>query len=145
MSTSLQERPLMSLLALFTAAGPDRTTHARSRRNVRQRRSMPRVECLESLQLLSGFSGVKFEDLNANGKRDGGETGLAGWQIRAFNDLNGNGLIDTNEAGSDNVADSDTTDSNGAYSLSLAPGKYVVVETTKGKEGWTQSYPNNDV
>ena len=76
-------------------------------------------------------SGVKFNDLNANGKRDSGDPGLAGWQIRAFNDLDGNGVIDTNEAGSDNVAASDTTNASGNYSLSLAPGKYVIVETTR--------------
>jgi serine-aspartate repeat-containing protein C/D/E len=273
----------MSLLALLTDAARSRTTHTRSKRNVRQRRSMPELERLESLQLLSGytydFSGYKFEDKNQNGQFDYGyekglkgwdirayedsnhnykldqseyddgpakeawtdykgyydlkldkgsyiivevqqdgwdqtapykkvlsynldtsyndetlgpygfaayvnsdsdynnfgnhkqekpkvgtvsgskfndlaadgvnddtDPGLAGWQIRAFRDLNGNGLIDYNyEATSANVAASTTTDANGDYTLSLEPGKYVIVETTKGHPGWFQSYPTNDV
>src|SRR5258707_12738010 len=40
-------------------------------------------------------SGVKFNDLNANGVQDPGEPGLAGWTIYAYNDTNKNGGLDS--------------------------------------------------
>ena len=39
-------------------------------------------------------TGMKFHDLNANGVKDAGEPGLAGWTINAYADANGNGLRD---------------------------------------------------
>src|SRR5262245_41854064 len=100
-STRLQERLRMSLLALLTNAARSRTTHTRSKRNVRKRQSMPAVERLESLQLLSGykfdFSGYKFEDKNQNGYFDKNEYGLKGWDIRAYEDDNYNGKLDQSE------------------------------------------------
>ena len=83
-------------------------------------------------------TGVKFEDLNANGVKDAGEPGLTGWGITAYVDVNGNG---TKDAADTTVAATTTTGSGGTYTLSLAPGKYIVCETQQG--GWIQSFPAN--
>ena len=83
-------------------------------------------------------TGMKFHDLNANGVKDAGEPGLAGWTITAYADTNGNGIRD---AGENTVAATTVTGAGGTYSLSLAPGKYIVCETQQA--GWTQSYPAN--
>ncbi len=56
--------------------------------------------------------------------------------IRAYED-DGDGAL----AGGETIHDSDTTDSNGDYSLSLDPGDYVVCEVAQ--TGWTQSAPAN--
>src|SRR3954453_12693535 len=81
-------------------------------------------------------NGSKFNDLNANGKRDSGEPGLAGWRIWA--DYDDDGVRDTGEP-------YDDTDSLGRYSL-------VVTNTTAyrlreqrpagGSGGWKCSSPN---
>src|SRR5262249_10160903 len=42
-------------------------------------------------------SGEKFNDLNANGIKDSGDPGLAGFTILAFTDSNSNGLLDQSE------------------------------------------------
>ena len=82
-------------------------------------------------------SGLKYEDDNGDGNRDGGEDPLAGWEIRAYVDTNGNGSL---EAGETTLADSDTTAAGtGAYALQLSPGKYVVCEVLQA--GLTQSEP----
>jgi protocatechuate 3,4-dioxygenase beta subunit len=70
-------------------------------------------------------SGMKFEDLNADGKKDAGEPGLEGWKIEAVQ--NGSVVADT------------TTGADGKYSFSLKPGTYTFREVQKS--GWTQSYP----
>ena len=82
-------------------------------------------------------SGMKFEDLNANGVKDAGEPGLAGWTIQAFADANSNGVRD---AGENTVAGSAVTGAGGTYSMSLTPGRYVVCEVQQA--GWTQSFPS---
>jgi hypothetical protein len=75
-------------------------------------------------------SGMKFEDLNANGEKDAGEPGLQGWTIT----LNG-----TDGMGNP-VSETTTTDINGNYSFRVPPGSnYTVCEGDK--EGWYQSYP----
>ena len=84
-------------------------------------------------------SGTKYEDVNGNGARDAGEPGLPGWTIRAYADANGNGVLDTGEA----VAATTTTDATGAYSLTLAPGRYVVCEVMQAN--WAQTQPANAV
>jgi len=85
-------------------------------------------------------SGVKFLDKNANGTRDAGDTGLGGWTIRAYRDTNGNNLLDTG----DTLAATTTTAANtGAYSFTLNPGTYIIVEVSQAT--WIQSYPTNNV
>lgn len=76
-------------------------------------------------------SGVKFEDLNGNGTKDGGEAGLEGWTI--FLDENSNGVPDGQEA-------STATTSGGGYEFTgLVAGSYVVREVLQG--GWSQTAP----
>ena len=74
-------------------------------------------------------SGAKFHDLNANGVRDADDAGLAGWTIKiAGTDGMGNA-----------VSAETTTDADGNYSFSLAPGTYTVSEVCQA--GWEQSLP----
>jgi protocatechuate 3,4-dioxygenase beta subunit len=74
----------------------------------------------------TGFSGMKFEDLNGNGAQDAGEPGLSGWTIKLMN-------------GTTEVA-STLTSAGGAYSfVGIAPGSYTVEEVAQS--GWTRSYP----
>ena len=80
-------------------------------------------------------SGMKFEDMDADGVADAGELadhGLSGWTI--FADLNGNGTLDAGEP-------SDVTDVNGDYSLSIKPREAAIIIREVPKAGWTQSYP----
>jgi hypothetical protein len=95
-------------------------------------------------------SGTKFNDLNHDGSRDadgadnapgGGddEVGLSGWVIKAYA-AGTDGALDGTEAAAAAVA-SDTTDGNGAYSLDLPSGKYVICEELVAD--WTQSAPSN--
>jgi hypothetical protein len=80
-----------------------------------------------SFETCPSKSGVKFEDINANGRRDSGEPGLAGWEIHLFGE------------GEHRHA---TTGSNGSYSFTgLPPGTYTVCETLK--PGWLQSVPES--
>ena len=83
-------------------------------------------------------TGMKFDDLNANGVKDAGEPGLPGWTINAFVDVNGNG---TKDAADTVIAASDMTNAGGVYTLSLNPGSYVVCEVQQS--GWIQSFPAN--
>lgn len=73
------------------------------------------------------ITGVKYEDLNADGDRDPGEPGLAGWTIKLRRD----GV----------VVKTTTTGAGGAYSFKLdandagiGPGRYTVEEVQK--TGW---------
>ncbi|HVZ38813.1 MAG TPA: SdrD B-like domain-containing protein [Candidatus Kapabacteria bacterium] len=66
--------------------------------------------------------GMKFNDLNCNGKQDPGEPGLPNWVIHLSNGMY------------------DTTDALGNYYFyGLNPGTYVVNEVNQS--GWTQTYP----
>jgi hypothetical protein len=87
-------------------------------------------------------SGVKFNDLNLNGVQDSGEPGLVGWTIYAFADTNGDGILEQNEYTAGAKATS-VTNGTGSYSLTLNPGKYIVVEAQQS--GWLQSSPTLDV
>src|SRR2546426_5603289 len=84
-------------------------------------------------------SGVKFNDLNANGVKDVGEPGLAGWTISAYTDGNGDGTLSATEAAA--PAATAITGDTGAYKLTLCPGSYVVCELLQPT--WTQSRPVN--
>ena len=74
------------------------------------------------------ISGVKYEDLNANGARDSGEPGLSGWTIKLF--YEGKYVTST------------TTGAGGAYSFELdadafpqlGEGSYTLKE--ESREGW---------
>jgi hypothetical protein len=86
---------------------------------------------IASAPFVQQLSGVVFNDLNADGNRDPGDPGLAGWTV--FVDLNGDGQLDPG----DPVA---LTDVSGGYSFSgLAPGTYTVYEVAQA--GWAQSAP----
>ncbi|MBI5216969.1 MAG: choice-of-anchor D domain-containing protein [Ignavibacteriae bacterium] len=81
----------------------------------------------EYLPVTAGsISGMKFEDLDADGVKDNGEPGLSGWKIYI----------------SGAMTDSTTTDANGAYAFEdIDEGDYVVSEGMQ--QGWYQSYPAN--
>jgi hypothetical protein len=73
------------------------------------------------------ISGIKYEDLNADGNRDPGEPGLSGWTIQLYYD--------------GNLVASTTTGAGGAYSfrlnadsLPVGSGTYTVKEVAKS--GW---------
>jgi len=83
----------------------------------------------------SQIHGTKFNDLNGNGVRDGGEPGLERWEI--YIDTNGNDQHDIGEPNS-------ITDTNGDYEfLELAPDTtYTIAEVMQ--DGWTQTLPGGD-
>lgn len=81
------------------------------------------------------ISGVKFNDVNGNGIKDGGDNGLQNWEI--YLDANNSG---TWTAGEVKV----TTDANGNYSFTnLTPGNYKVREVQKA--GWMQTAPASNL
>ncbi|OIO50178.1 MAG: hypothetical protein COX12_01510 [Candidatus Brennerbacteria bacterium CG23_combo_of_CG06-09_8_20_14_all_44_41] len=72
------------------------------------------------------ISGMKFNDLNANGVKDVGELGLAGWTVTL--------------SGTSTTA---ITDQDGDYTFSGVPdASYTVCENTQAT--WTQTYPTSD-
>lgn len=82
------------------------TTRQRATRRQTLRRALY-LESLESRQLMAGdVSGTIFEDLNQNGGRDGGESGVAaGWRV--FIDTNLNGVFNTGEPTAQTNVDGD--------------------------------------
>jgi hypothetical protein len=77
------------------------------------------------------ISGLTFHDLDADGVKDPGEPGLAGWTI--YLDANDNATLDPGES-------SALTISGGAYSLGgLEAGTYLVREVQQ--DGWVQTHP----
>jgi len=73
------------------------------------------------------ISGVKYNDLNGNGNRDPGESGLDGWTINL-------------EQPAGAVIKTAVTAADGSYSFSdLSAGTYVISEVLK--PGWTQKAP----
>ena len=82
-------------------------------------------------ELYFQIHGAKFEDVNADGRRDATEPGLAGWMI--FVDLNQNGVLDAGEPTA-------TTDASGAYSFEqLRAGTYTLAEVPQA--GWGRTAP----
>jgi len=72
------------------------------------------------------ISGMKFNDINNNGAKDAGESGLPGWRIE---------LLFEGE-----VIDSVITGADGTYSFDhLEPKSYTMLEVQKA--GWVQTYP----
>jgi carbonic anhydrase len=77
--------------------------------------------------MLPSISGTKFSDLNFNGIKDAGESGLANFEIQLFNSNN-------------ILAATATTDSSGFYTFSnLAAGSYVINEVNE--PGFIQTQP----
>jgi len=75
---------------------------------------------------LGSICGTKFNDLNGNGVKDSGETGIANWQIN----LTGASTATT------------TTDNNGNYCFTnLIAGTYTVSETNQTY--WQQTFPSS--
>ena len=71
-------------------------------------------------EVVGSISGLKFNDLNANGVQDAGEGPIAG--VTMFLDANGNGVLDSGEATS-------ATNVSGNFTFSnLLPGTYKVRE-----------------
>lgn len=78
-------------------------------------------------QILGSICGMKYNDLDGNGKKDGGENGLAGWTI-------------TLSMGA--VQMTATTGADGSYCFNnLQAGTYTISETQQS--GWQQTYPIN--
>jgi len=78
------------------------------------------------------ISGIKFNDLNANGILDPGEPTLANWQI--YLDINNNSRLDANEP-------STLTNAQGNYSfVNLPPGTYTAREVQQ--PNFRQTTPN---
>jgi hypothetical protein len=84
-------------------------------------------------------TGTKFHDLNANGIRNLGESGLSGWTINLYPDTGTKGSYD-----GEPVLKSDVTDANGAYEFAnLFSGDYIVCEDLAAQTGWFQSAPTS--
>ena len=103
-------------------------------------------------------SGTKYHDLNADGDRDTGESGIAGWPIFLYADANQDGVLDAAELASKQTKntsadDATTTDVNeaGQYKFeNLSAGKYIACEQAQHpgsttppipSSGWLQSAP----
>jgi VCBS repeat-containing protein len=84
---------------------------------------------------LGEIHSIKFNDLDADGVRDVGEPGLAGWTV--YLDSNRNNALDDSETRI-------TTDATGAYAFTgLGPGTYRVAEV--GQPGWELTTPEFSV
>jgi hypothetical protein len=78
-------------------------------------------------QLLGSICGMKFNDLNGNGRKDDGEPGLPGWTINLSMGA---------------VQMTATTDANGEYCFNNLPlGTYTITEVNKS--GWQQTAPTS--
>jgi hypothetical protein len=77
-------------------------------------------------------SGIKFNDLDADGVKDAGEPGLGGWTI--YVDYDNDGILDAGEPSAVTAAVT------GAYTITgIVPGTWRVKE--EAQAGWTCSYP----
>jgi SdrD B-like domain/Right handed beta helix region len=76
---------------------------------------------------LGSISGMKFNDVNGNGKKDAGDVGLSGWTIML-----------TGPTGQSATSTVTVTDAGGAYSFgNLGPGSYKLSEVMQ--TGWVQT------
>ncbi|MBK9078705.1 MAG: hypothetical protein IPL91_06005 [Hyphomicrobium sp.] len=77
------------------------------------------------------ITGEKYIDNDANGCYSSCDVLKAGWSVSLYNDVNGDGKYD----GGDTLVTTTTTNAYGTYTFdALDPGKYVVVESTPA--GW---------
>jgi hypothetical protein len=91
---------------------------------------------LQPFNVCIAKSGTKFNDLNANGTRDSGEPGLAGWTINLYTDPENNDVVEAGQA----VEATDLTGADGSYSFEdLLSGNYIVCEVQQ--DSWIQSRP----
>lgn len=80
------------------------------------------------------IAGMKFNDIDGNGSKDGADSGLAGWTIQLS-------TVGTTPYGT-TAAGSALTQPDGSYSLpGLWPGKYTVSEVFRSN--WRQTHPAN--
>ncbi|MGL4551746.1 MAG: S8 family serine peptidase, partial [Gemmataceae bacterium] len=95
------------------------------------RSARPHLEPLEPRALLATLTGVAFEDLNGDGRRDPADPALAGRVV--FLDTDRDGRRDAGEAAA-------TTAANGTYSFTgLQPGTYTVTQLAPA--GWRPTAP----
>lgn len=79
----------------------------------------------------ASIAGVVYNDVDRDGTRDTGESGLANWQV--YIDTNGDGFLTPGEQTA-------TTDANGAFRLAgLVPGTYRIREVRPS--GWDRTQP----
>ena len=135
-----------SLLTGSHAASSRRT---KTRPNSRRRRRAFGVEALETRSLLAVLvadalsgtasttvTGTVYEDVNSNGLRDGGESGIKDWTV--YLDLDSSGTLNTDATGV--LEPSTVTNKDGDYVISnLKPGTYRVAEIVPA--GWTATSP----
>ncbi|MBD2281359.1 CARDB domain-containing protein, partial [Aphanizomenon flos-aquae] len=87
------------------------------------------------LYQLGSISGQKWNDIDGDGVKDAGESGLKDWII--YLDSNTNGQLDNGETFT-------TTDASGNYSFTnLRPGIYTVAEVQQ--PGWKQTFPGVNI
>lgn len=83
--------------------------------------------------------GVIWDDVDGDGRKDGGETGISGRTV--FLDFNSNGSLDPGEPKTESIGDFEATldvDESGLYLFdNLQPGTYTVAEVMP--EGWRQT------
>jgi len=77
------------------------------------------------------ISGEVWDDINGNGVREAGDSGLAGWTI--FIDANGNGLLDTGESQS-------TTTATGGYTFSSVNPSSITLKVVQ-QTAWRATSP----
>ncbi len=85
-------------------------------------------------------SGIKYEDFNTDGIFNGSDAGLAGWTIAAFADNDDSGTL----TAGDTLAATDVTVAGGGYSLTLDPGRYIVVEQVSDQPTTWRESPDAD-
>jgi subtilisin-like proprotein convertase family protein len=97
----------------------------------RQKHRRLRLEPLERRELLAAIQGTVFEDIDWNGIREEGESGIVGATV--YLDTNRDGLCDAGETAA-------VTDENGAYTIDgLDAGSYTVAQQLPAQ--WLQTSP----
>jgi len=92
---------------------------------------LPPATCVNDCNPPALKRGIKYNDLNKNGTRDGSplEPVLSNWEIHLFGQPDAGAPIHLHQF----------TDGSGKYEFTIPPGTYTVCETLQ--PGWTQSQP----